>query len=80
MLREFGMFEILFGIITHYWNIHREGWLTFSPEAVEASGVKHAWALCKSCHGLIRKLIHQNQKSIGFVLDLGTVDLMLDQI
>lgn len=85
VLRDLQLFEILFGIIQHYWLLHKMEWQKENVKSSiekdkEQDKLKAPWTLCKSCHSLVRKMIHGNKSTVASLLHLGTVDLMLDQI
>lgn len=76
-MRDLNIFEVIFGVIKHYWDIYSTRWnkLTLTDlDKVE----KIPWSLCKYCHTFIRKLISGNQNVIDSLLDLGTIDIMLE--
>lgn len=78
-MRDLNIFEVVFGVIQHFWEIHYPRWVK-EPSDVLDKIEKAQWSLCKYCHTFIRKLISGNQNVIDSLLDLGAVDVMLEQI
>ena len=78
-MRDLNIFEAIFGVVKHYWDIYSSRWGKTTIVGIDEVEIL-PWSLCKYCHTFIRKLIAGNQNVIDSLLDLGTIDLMLEQI
>ena len=77
VLHEVNIFEAIFGVIQHYWDIYKSRWIKQKEEELDPTE-KLPWSLCKSCHKLIHMLIHNNQSVVDSLLELKPIHIMFE--
>ena len=78
VLKELFLLETLLGIIEFFWNSSVFG-KNINEESLNSAN-KYPWLLCKKCHFLVREVVTGNKSNVSVLIELGSVDMMLQQI